>query len=89
MILPEYLVIYSQTKMYKHDLALYSNNIVMMHVSMRILMHMCIPLPTLGEQKMIIDKNHHLQEKVDCMRRQLELMEEYRQSVMEYSINLK
>jgi type I restriction enzyme M protein len=89
MILPEYLVIYSQTKMYKHDLALYSNNIVMMHVSMRILMHMRIPLPTLGEQKMIIDKNHHLQEKVDCMRRQLELMEEYRQSVMEYSINLK
>lgn len=89
VVLPEYLVIYSQTKKYKHDLALYSNYVNVMHLSMQNFMHMRTPLPTLEEQKMIVNKNRLLQEKVDCMHRQLELMEEFRQSVMEYSINSK
>ena len=90
MLLPEYLVLYSQTRKYKHDLEYYSTSFLgFLRVTFKNFMRMRIPLPSLEEQKRIIEIDQHLYNKIELIRRQTELMEEYRLSVMEYSINSK
>lgn len=86
-ILPEYLILYSKTKRYMMDLSFNSSAVSNMKcITVSLLMRMHIPLPSIEEQKKIVERNCQLQNRINAIHHQLELLEEYQQSVLEKSL---
>ena len=87
-LLPEYLVLFSETDQYQHNLALYAPSVAQSKkVNNSVLMHIYIPLLPLDAQHKLIEKSRAIAKQLDNLRRQEDLLEEYRRSIVEQSLN--
>lgn len=86
---PEYLALLSRTEEYKTLIESMTRVTTIKSVRISAFFEMKVTIPPLEDQKRMIELDEKCEVMERCSQRQSELMEEYRQSVMEYSINSK